>query len=100
VQVYLVTRRGQPHIDSLGNPNVDIVVSQEQLTDTPAWRIAAMGRTPIGFEGAQEGHIGEGAPRTRLDLTDSTVGDALNAIARADARIFGEWSGRCRSCVR
>jgi len=72
--------------DLLGNPNVDIVVSQEQFTDTPAWRIAAMGRAPIGFEGVQDGQAREGTQRTRVDLTDSTVADALNAIVRVDNR--------------
>lgn len=80
--------------DSLGNPAVDLALPEQVSTDAPAWRIALMGRTPMGFEGADAGQHTRLGEFHCVDLTGASVRDALNLLVRADPRyVWRELNG-------
>lgn len=68
--------------DMLGNPAVDLVLPAHIANDGPAWRIASLGRVPLGFEGP----VDQQGPHEsqRFDLTGSTVRQALDLIVQHD----------------
>jgi len=72
--------------DLLGNPAIDLAPSPQMSSDYAAWRIALMGRVPIGFEGAPVGSDDRAATRQPIDLAGRRVRDALELVVQTDRR--------------